>query len=79
MRQGYSTMPSEVDDRYLRYLVIVALTATSGGQWPTSMISWHKDYAGFGIVSSRRTQTHDPYQHLRSIHNATSTIMANHG
>ena len=38
-RWGFATMPPEVDDRYLRYLIArLPPTATSGGQWPTSSI-----------------------------------------
>jgi hypothetical protein len=69
-RWGYATMPAEVDDRYLRYL-IARLAAYRNVWWSManefdlmkakSMADWDRF---FKIV-----QTHDPYQHPRSIHN----------
>ncbi len=69
-RWGYSTMASEVDDRYLRYLV--ARVAAFRNVWwsmaneydlmPTkTMQDWDRFF--------RIVQTHDAYQHPRSIHN----------
>lgn len=69
-RWGYATMPSEVDDRYLRYL-IARLAAYRNVWWSMAneydlmqaktMQDWDRF---FKIV-----QTEDPYQHLRSVHN----------
>lgn len=69
-RWGYATMPAEVDDRYLRY-TIARLAAYRNVWWSManeydlmkakSMSDWDRF---FKIV-----QTHDPYQHPRSIHN----------
>jgi hypothetical protein len=69
-RWGYSTMPSEVDDRYLRYLV-ARLAAYRNVWWSMAneydlmpaktMRDWDRFF--------RTVQTHDPYQHPRSIHN----------
>ncbi len=69
-RWGYSTMPAEVDDRYLRY--IVARLAPYRNIWwsmaneydlmtAKTTIDWDRFF--------RIVQTHDPYQHLRSVHN----------
>ncbi len=69
-RWGYSTMPPEVDDRYLRY--VVARLAPYRNVWwsmanefdlmeAKSMPDWDRF---FKIV-----QASDPYQHLRSVHN----------
>jgi hypothetical protein len=69
-RWGYSTMPSEVDDRYLRY-VVARLAAYRNIWWSMAneydlmeaktMADWDRFF--------RIVQTHDPYQHLRSVHN----------
>jgi hypothetical protein len=69
-RWGYSTMPAEVDDRYLRYL-LARVSAYRNVWWSMAneydlmqaktMLDWDRF---FKIV-----QAHDPYQHLRSIHN----------
>ena len=69
-RWGYSTMPADVDDRYLRY-VVARLSAYRNVWWSMAneydlmrsktMLDWDRF---FKIV-----QTHDPAQHLRSIHN----------
>lgn len=67
---GYATMPAEVDDRYLRYLI--ARVASYRNVWwsmaneydlmqAKSMADWDRFF--------RIVQTHDPYQHPRSIHN----------
>ena len=69
-RWGYSTMPPEVDDRYLRYLI--ARLAPYRNVWwsmaneydlmrSKTMQDWDRFF--------RIVQTLDPYQHLRSIHN----------
>jgi Domain of unknown function (DUF5060)/Domain of unknown function (DUF5605)/Protein of unknown function (DUF4038) len=69
-RWGYATMPAEIDDRYLRY--IVARLAAYRNMWwsmanefdlmkAKSMEDWDRF---FKIV-----QTCDPYQHPRSNHN----------
>jgi hypothetical protein len=69
-RWGYSTMPPEVDDRYLRY-VVARLAAYRNIWWSManefdlmeakSMADWDRFF--------RIVQTQDPYQHLRSVHN----------
>jgi hypothetical protein len=67
---GYSEMPADVDDRYLRYLM--ARVAAYRNVWwsmanefdlmkAKTMQDWDRF---FKIV-----QTYDPYQHLRSVHN----------
>ncbi|MBN1247227.1 MAG: DUF5060 domain-containing protein [Anaerolineae bacterium] len=67
---GYATMPAEVDDRYLRYLI--ARVAAYRNVWwsmaneydlmaAKSMADWDRFF--------RIVQAHDPYQHPRSIHN----------
>ncbi len=69
-RWGYSTMPADVDDRYLRYLI--ARVAAYRNVWwsmaneydlmkAKSMPDWDRFF--------RIVQTYDPYQHPRSIHN----------
>jgi hypothetical protein len=69
-RWGYSTMPAEVDDRYLRYL-IARLAAYRNVWWSManeydlmedkSMQDWDRFF--------RVVQEEDPVQHLRSVHN----------
>ncbi len=69
-RWGYSTMPPEVDDRYLRYLV-ARLAAYRNVWWSMAneydlmraktMQDWDRFF--------RIVQTYDPHQHLRSVHN----------
>ena len=69
-RWGYSTMPSEVDDRYLRYLV--ARVAAYRNIW-WSMANEYDLMAAKTMQDWDRffqiVQIRDPYQHLRSIHN----------
>jgi hypothetical protein len=67
---GYSKMPAEADDRYLRYL-IGRLAAYRNVWWSLAneydfmksktMADWDRFF--------RIVQESDPYQHLRSIHN----------
>lgn len=67
---GYSKMPPEVDDRYLRYIV-ARLSAYRNVWWSLAnefdfmknktMQDWDRFF--------RIVQESDPYQHLRSIHN----------
>jgi hypothetical protein len=69
-RWGFSRMSPEADDRYLRY-VVARLAAYRNVWWSMAnefdlmltkdMTDWDRF---FKIV-----QTHDPYQHLRSVHN----------
>ncbi len=69
-RWGYSTMPADADDRYLRY-VVARLAAYRNVWWSLAneydlmpaktMADWDRF---FQIV-----QESDPYQHLRSVHN----------
>jgi len=69
-RWGYSTMPAEVDDRYLRYIV-ARLAAYRNVWWSManeydlmeakSMADWDRFF--------RIVQESDPHQHLRSVHN----------
>jgi hypothetical protein len=69
-RWGFSRMPAEVDDRYLRY--IVARVAAYRNVWwsmaneydvmpAKNLLDWDRFF--------RIIQQYDPYQHLRSIHN----------
>ncbi len=69
---GYSKMPADVDDRYLKYTV--ARLASFRNVWwslaneydfmkEKSMADWDRFF--------RIIQESDPYQHLRSIHNGT--------
>lgn len=77
-RWGYATMDNDVDDRYLRY-VAARLSAYRNIWWSMAneydlmhsktMSDWDRF---FQIV-----QESDPYQHLRSIHNAR--IFYDHG
>ena len=69
-RWGYAKMPAEVDDRYLRYLV--ARVAAYRNVWWSMANEFdlmeaktEQDWDRFFRV----VQTHDPYQHLRSVHN----------
>jgi len=69
-RWGYREMPAEVDDRYLRYLV-ARLAAYRNVWWSfanefdlmqaKTELDWDRFF--------KLVQAHDPYQHLRSIHN----------
>ena len=69
-RWGYSKMPAEVDDRYLRY-VVARFSAYRNVWWSMAnefdfmkektMSDWDRFF--------RIVQESDPYQHLRSIHN----------
>ncbi|MGC9467305.1 MAG: DUF5060 domain-containing protein [Anaerolineae bacterium] len=69
-RWGYSQMPSDTDARYLRY-AMARLAAYRNVWWSMAneydlmesktMLDWDRFF--------RIIQTHDPYQHLRSIHN----------
>ncbi len=70
-RWGFSTMPKDADDRYLRYLT-ARLSAFRNLWWSLAneydfmkektLADWDRF---FTII-----QQHDPYHHLRSIHNA---------
>lgn len=67
---GYSNMPPEVDDRYLRY--VVARLASFRNVWWAMANEW--DFVKTKTLSDwnrffRIVQESDPYQHLRSIHN----------
>lgn len=69
-RWGYATLPAEVDDRYLRY-VVARLAAYRNVWWSMAneydlmkakeMADWDRFF--------RIVQESDPYQHLRSVHN----------
>ena len=69
-RWGYSTMPAEVDDRYLRY-VVARLAAYRNVWWSMAnefdlmSAKTEQDWDRF----FRIVQESDPYQHLRSVHN----------
>lgn len=69
-RWGYSTMPAEVDDRYLRY-VVARLAAYRNVWWSMAnefdlmQAKTEQDWDRFFKI----VQASDPYQHLRSIHN----------
>ncbi len=77
-RWGYATMPAEVDDRYLRYLA-ARLSAYRNVWWSMAnefdlmedktMQDWDRFF--------RIIQAHDPYQHLRSVHNCR--VFYDHG
>jgi hypothetical protein len=72
-RWGYSKMPAEADDRYLRYIV-ARLAACRNVWWSLAnefdfmknkgMADWDRFF--------RIVQESDPYHHLRSIHNGTA-------
>ena len=74
-------MPSEVDDRYLRY--VVARLAPYRNVWWSMANEFDlmeaktmQDWDRFFMI----VQENDPYQHLRSVHNCRgSTITANPG
>jgi hypothetical protein len=71
-RWGYQNMPSEVDDRYLRYTV--ARLAAFRNVWWSMANEW--DFMKGKKLSDwdrffRIVQESDPYHHLRSIHNGT--------
>ncbi|HOU12698.1 MAG TPA: DUF5605 domain-containing protein [Anaerolineae bacterium] len=69
-RWGYSTMPAEVDDRYLRY-VVARLAAYRNVWWSMAnefdlmQAKTEQDWERFFQI----VQESDPYQHLRSVHN----------
>ncbi len=69
-RWGYSTLPAEVDDRYLRY-VVARLAAYRNVWWSLAnefdimAAKTEQDWDRFFHI----IQASDPYQHLRSIHN----------
>jgi len=69
-RWGYSTMPAEVDDRYLRY-VVARLAAYRNVWWSMAnefdlmRAKTEQDWDRFFQI----VQESDPYQHLRSVHN----------
>ncbi len=77
-RWGYSKMPGEADDRYLRY-VVARLSSFRNVWWSMAneydfmkaktMADWDRFF--------RIVREHDPYNHLRSIHN--SGPMYDHG
>ena len=69
-RWGYSKMPAEADDRYLRYTV--ARLAAFRNVWWSMANEW--DFMKEKKLSDwdrffRIVHESDPYQHLRSIHN----------
>ena len=71
-RWGYKDMPSDADDRYLRY--VVARLAAYRNVWWSLANEW--DFMKEKKLSDwdrffRIVQESDPYQHLRSIHNGT--------
>jgi len=77
-RWGYSEMPADVDDRYLRY-VIARFAAFRNVWWSVAneydlvktktLADWDRFF--------RILQSNDPYHHLRSIHH--SKTMYDHG
>lgn len=77
-RWGYSKMPAEVDDRYLRY-VIARFAAFRNVWWS---VANEYDLVKAKIFADwdrffRILQADDPYSHLRSIHH--SKTMYDHG
>ncbi len=76
-RWGYSSMPAEVNDRYLRYTV--ARLAAYRNVWWSLANEWDlvktKTLADWDRFF-RIVQESDPYQHLRSIHH--SNVMYDH-
>jgi hypothetical protein len=67
---GYASMPGEVNDRYLRYMV--ARVAAYRNVWWSMANEW--DFVKSKSLADwdrffRIVQESDPYQHLRSIHN----------
>lgn len=69
-RWGFATLDAEVDDRYLRYAV-ARLAAFRNVWW--SMANeydlMHKKTMADWDRLFKVVQEHDPYQHLRSVHN----------
>lgn len=69
-RWGYSEMPADVDDRYLRY-VVARLAAYRNVWWSMAnefdfmKAKTERDWDRF----FQTVQANDPYQHLRSVHN----------
>jgi hypothetical protein len=67
---GFDRMPSEVDDRYLRY-VVARLSAyrnvwwSLANEWDFMKLKKESDFVRFGEIVSHD----DPYHHLLSIHN----------
>jgi hypothetical protein len=69
-RWGFSTMPAAVDDRYLRYTV-ARLAAFRNVWWSFANeydLMKDKNEADWDRFF-KLVQRHDPYQHLRSVHN----------
>jgi hypothetical protein len=69
-RWGFATMDAETDDRYLRYIV-ARLSAYRNVWWSMANeydLMPHKPMSDWDRFL-RIVQEHDPYQHLRSIHN----------
>jgi hypothetical protein len=69
-RWGFATMDAETDDHYLRY-VVARLAAYRNVWWSLANefdLMKHKTMADWDRFF-RVVQEHDPYQHLRSIHN----------
>jgi hypothetical protein len=69
-RWGFATMDGETEDRYLRY-VVARLAAYRNVWWSMANeydLMRHKTMADWDRFF-RIVQEHDPYQHLRSIHN----------
>jgi hypothetical protein len=71
-RWGYQSMPAEVDDQYLRYLI--ARMSAFRNIWWSMANEW--DFMKSKSLSDfdrffRIVQEADPYGHLRSIHNGT--------
>ena len=69
-RWGFAAMDAETDDRYLRY-VVARLAAYRNIWWSMANeydLMKHKTMADWDRFF-RIVQEHDPYQHLRSIHN----------
>lgn len=69
-RWGFSSMPPEVDDRYLRYAVSRLAVYRNvwwsfANEYDLMKSKTESDWDRFFTV----VQRHDPYQHLRSIHN----------
>jgi hypothetical protein len=74
---GFDRMPSDADDRYLRY--VVARLAAYRNVWWSLANEWdfmkqkkESDFVRFGEIVS----TNDPYHHLLSIHNGS--LLFNH-
>jgi hypothetical protein len=69
-RWGFATMDAETDDRHVRY-VVARLAAYRNVWWSLANefdLMRHKTMADWDRFF-RIVQEHDPYQHLRSIHN----------